>query len=378
MKIGIVGGGINGLCTAWALSKRGHDVTVFDQGPIPNPLSSSFDEHRIIRHAYGAMRGYARMIPAAFAAWERLWADLGTCHFVSAPATYCLRMELDWYSHVSASLDEMGIAYRDIPLGDVAHALPMVNRDSLLRVVQTQGSGMLLADRIVIDLARHLKAAGVTLHANTHVAAVDPDHATIDGWSGDAVVVAAGAWVEKLLGSISEKPRTTVQTVAYLEPPASLFAAWQTAPLLLNRLPTASGGVYILPPRSGSRLKAGDYDQVDDGDPDAPRIPTSAQRDRILEAARLALADFDAYRVLEVKSCFYTMMPQDRFVIRPLGAKGWLASACSGHGFKFGALTGEAVADGVTGVREACEITATMAGLTVPVVVRASETPVTA
>ncbi len=38
MKIGIVGAGINGLCTAWALSKRGHDVTVFDQGPIPNPL----------------------------------------------------------------------------------------------------------------------------------------------------------------------------------------------------------------------------------------------------------------------------------------------------------------------------------------------------
>lgn len=362
MKVGIVGAGINGLCTAWALAKRGHDVTVFDQGPIPNPLSSSVDEHRIIRHAYGAMRGYARMMPGAFAAWDRVWADLGVSHFVAVPATYCLRMELDWYSHVSASLDEMGIGYRDILLGDVARALPMVNRDGLQRVVETCGSGMLLAGRIMADLARHLDTAGVTLRANTHVSNVDPEHATIDGWSGDAVVVAAGAWVQKLLGSISENPRTTVQTVAYLEPPASLAAAWQTAPLLLNRLPTASGGVYVLPPRRGTRLKVGDYDHVDDGDPDAPRIPTSAQRDRVLEAASLALADFNSYRVQEVKSCFYTVMPQDRFVVRPLGARGWLASACSGHGFKFGALTGEAVADGVTGVRDPSEISRTMAG----------------
>jgi sarcosine oxidase/sarcosine oxidase subunit beta len=283
MKIGIVGAGINGLCTAWALARQGHDVTVFEQAAIPNPLSSSFDEHRIIRHAYGNMRGYARMMPAAFAAWNRLWADLGTSHFVPAPATYCLRMELDWYSHVSASLDEMHIPYRDIPLEDVATTLPMVNRTNLLRVVETHGSGLLLASRILTDLAQHLPKNGVTLRPSTHIKNIDPEHARIDDWSGDAVVIAAGAWVEKLLGPLPEKPRTTAQTVAYLEPPAHLAEAWQTAPLLLNRLPVASGGVYILPPRSGTRLKVGDYHHNDDGDPTAPRVPTTAQRERVLK-----------------------------------------------------------------------------------------------
>jgi sarcosine oxidase/sarcosine oxidase subunit beta len=176
------------------------------------------------------------------------------------------------------------------------------------------------------------------------------------------VVVAAGAWVEKLIGPLEEKPRTTVQTVAYLEPPPHLAQAWQSAPLLLNRLPVASGGVYILPPRNGTRLKVGDYDHNDDGDPDAPRIPTAAQRDRVLEAASLALAHFDTYRVIEAKSCFYTNMPEDRFVIRPIGAKSWLVSACSGHGFKFGALTGEAVAAGVTGKTPASDIQHRMSG----------------
>ena len=362
MKVGIVGAGVVGLCTAWALARRGHAVTVFDQGLIPNPLSSSYDEHRIIRHAYGTMRNYAVMMPQAFAAWDRLWADLGRCHYVAAPATYCLRMEFDWYRPVAACLDHMGIGYRDIDLADVARDLPMVNPAGLLRVVETQGAGLLLADRIIIDLARKLRAMGADLRANVPVSDVDAERARIGHWHGDAIVIAAGAWVEKLLGRITEAPRTTVQTVVYLEPPAGLTQAWHTAPLLLNRLPTPAGGVYVLPPRAGARLKAGDYDHNDDGDPDAPRIATAAQRDRVLESAAMAIADFDAYRVLEVKSCFYTVTSDERFAIRPLGRAGWLASACSGHGFKFAALTGEAVADGVTGARPAREVTDWMAG----------------
>lgn len=362
MKVGIVGAGIVGLCTAWALARRGHAVTVFDQGPIPNPLASSHDEHRIIRHAHGSMRNYAVMMPQAFAAWDRLWADLGRRHFVEAPATYCLRMDFDWYRPVAACLDHMGIAYRDIDLGDVARELPMVNPEGLLRVVETQGAGLLLADRIITDLDRFLPTLGVELRPGRRVVAVDPERARIDGWEGDAIVIAAGAWLEKLLGRVAEAPRTTVQTVVYLEPPPAMREAWQTAPLLLNRLKVASGGVYVLPPRAGTRLKAGDYDHNDDGDPDAPRIATPRQRDRVLEAAALALADFGAYRVLEAKSCFYTVTADERFVVRPLGKAAWLASACSGHGFKFGALTGEAVADGVTGARPAQLVADHMAG----------------
>ena len=38
MKVAIVGGGIAGLASAWALGKRGHDVTLIEQGgAIPNP-----------------------------------------------------------------------------------------------------------------------------------------------------------------------------------------------------------------------------------------------------------------------------------------------------------------------------------------------------
>ncbi|MEO1116109.1 MAG: FAD-dependent oxidoreductase, partial [Pseudomonadota bacterium] len=48
MTIVVVGAGISGLSTAWALTKRGINVTLLEQGPIPNPLSASGDQHRII------------------------------------------------------------------------------------------------------------------------------------------------------------------------------------------------------------------------------------------------------------------------------------------------------------------------------------------
>ena len=81
MKTIIVGGGIMGLSTAWGLAREGHEVELFEQGPLPNPLASSVDQHRLIRHPYGDHAGYARMIDEAFIAeytegWEQLPAFL--------------------------------------------------------------------------------------------------------------------------------------------------------------------------------------------------------------------------------------------------------------------------------------------------------------
>ena len=72
MKILVVGGGIVGLSTAWALVRLGHTPVIYDRSTVPNPTAASYDQHRIIRLAYGERDGYCRMVKPAFQAWRRI------------------------------------------------------------------------------------------------------------------------------------------------------------------------------------------------------------------------------------------------------------------------------------------------------------------
>lgn len=349
----IVGAGIYGLCTAWALVKRGWRVTIVDKGPIPNPVSSSYDEHRIIRHAYGTMRGYAMMMPAAFRSWDALWADLGRDHLEKTTALYCLRLETDWYAAVSRDLDQLGIGYRDVDFSDPA-VYPMISRNDLRRVVETDGSGVLFADRISRDLVSWLsRQPGVTMRPHLTIDSIDPDRASAragaETLSGDKLVVATGVWIERLTGTLPERPHPSLQVVLYLEPPAELAAAWARSPLISNRLDHPAAGTYILPPLRGSRLKIGVHAHSMTGDPDQPWEPTRALIDHVSEAASLTVADFHRYRITEAKACYYSVTPDDHLAVRPMRPNAWLISACSGHGYKLASHLGQKLAAALEG-----------------------------
>ena len=361
----VVGAGIAGLSLAWALRRRGFGVDLYEQGPIPNPVSSSFDEHRVTRHAYGAMTGYARMMPAAFRVWDRLWAELGASHYEPCGMVYFLREGAEaWYEPTAASLDALGIGCREVPLGEVPARFPMVEPRGLVRVVETEGAGMLFPARILTGLTVLLARQGVRLHAYTKVDAVDPERATVTAegriLGADVVAVTAGAWADRLAPELRALATPSRQAVLYLAPPPRLATAWAEAPVLAHL--GDEGGNYTLPPRRGTRLKVGDHTFSLRGDPDEFRLATDADLERLRRAARLAYRDFDAYAELERKACFYTVEPRERFVVRPLGAKGWLVSACSGHGFKLQPLITEGVAQAIAGERPAADVPAWAAG----------------
>jgi glycine/D-amino acid oxidase-like deaminating enzyme len=60
----------------------------------------------------------------------------------------------------------------------------------------------------------------------------------------------------------------------------------------------------------------------------------------LLRRCRDLIKDFDRWRIDRLKVCFYTVTEDERFVVEKQGARGWLMSPCSGHGFKFGAVMG--------------------------------------
>jgi len=365
-KVAIIGAGVYGLCLAWALRKRGATVSVYEQGPIPNPVSSSFDEHRITRHTYGDLHGYGALMPAAFAAYEVLWTDLGVRHLSASSIVYIGRQPSTLYEETVRDLDELGIPHRLLSTADVAARLPMIRTDGLVMAFEAEGAGMLFASRIVTDLSRWLREADVDFHPHSRVSEVDPENGRIvaDGTThrADVVAIAAGAWLPKLYPAAAAGGRIVPsrQTVLYLKPPAAYEAAWATAPVMINQ--DVATGAYILPPRDGTRLKIGDHVFTRRGAADDDRIATPLDIEPVRERARANLADFERYEIVEAKVCYYTVTANERFVVEPVGKAGWVLSACSGHGFKLAALIANGLADALTGHRSAAEIPAWAAG----------------
>ena len=65
-KVIIVGAGINGVTAAIELNRRGHEVVLIDQGPLPHALAASTDISKVVRTAYGADEDYMRNSPRSY------------------------------------------------------------------------------------------------------------------------------------------------------------------------------------------------------------------------------------------------------------------------------------------------------------------------
>jgi len=163
VKTIVVGGGIMGLATAWGLAREGHAVELFEQGPLPNPMASSMDEHRLIRHPYGDHLGYARMIDQAYAAWDLLWSDLGQ-RLYAATGTLALTGNGEtWAERSAAVLADIGKSMKQMPLDELreARAMTQVHLAKILGVNQAAVSKMeRRADMYVSTLQDFVRAMG--------------------------------------------------------------------------------------------------------------------------------------------------------------------------------------------------------------------------
>lgn len=358
MNVSVVGGGIMGLATAWALVRRGHAVTVFEQGALPNPHGSSVDEHRLIRYAYGASLGYTRMVGEAYAAWEALWRDLGETLYEPTGTLALTTGAPGWARDSAQALATLGMDVEWLDAEAIERLYPQLRAGPLVWGFRVGSGGVLLAGEIVQALASHLRGRGADLRTGCRVGAIDPLRARVvlergEALDADALVVAAGAWAPRLLPVLARRVTPSRQVVAYLEPPSAMRDVWIRSPMILDIDPGT--GFYVVPPVRGRRLKVGDHRFTCTGDPDRDREAGVAEAAALLDRLKPVLRDAGAYTVSGARTCFYAVEPHERFLVEPLD-RAWIVSACSGHGFKFGAVIGERVADAVEGRRPAAEI----------------------
>lgn len=352
MKVIVVGAGIAGLSTAWSLAKRGHEVTLLEQGTIPNPLAASGDHHRIIRRAYGAATGYGHAITEAYDAWEELWADLGAIHH-DPRGFLCLSREPgDEAEEYREGLEAGGYPFELLDAAETARRWPFLEPGTIRYGFFSPEGGALHCRRIAAGMADWLRTKGAHVRENAKVASVDAEAGAVMLASGerlaaDRIVVTAGAWVLKLFPQLASDLVTWRTAVVYLDPPADLKPYWETAPVILDVGGDIDG--YIIPPSGGAGLKFGTgLHRAPSDDVDKNRVTQPGEGEAIRDRFAPPFGRLKEYAIKEAVSCCYTFTDDERFFGTEIG-KALVISACSGHGYKFGAAVGRRVADAVEG-----------------------------
>jgi sarcosine oxidase len=324
MKVAIIGAGVMGLATGWALKRRGHEPVVYEQFTVGHPHGSSHGRSRIFRLAY-AEPEYVRLAQESFDLWRELEAATGeTVLELSGLVEVVRTLE----ESTAETLELCGVAWERLDREEAERRYPIHVPEGSFVVVQPE-AGIARADVALRALAKDLD-----VRENTRVHPDDVD--------ADAVVITAGSWVNELLDEPLDV-KTTRETLCYFRPDTG----GRPVPSVVSFKPgDHTHDMYSLAdPKHG--LKVGAHHAGPEADPNVAGEPEPELIERITAWAgqTYRLADPDP---VGAETCMYTSTPDQSFILERRG-RVVVGSPCSGHGFKFAPAIGERLAALATG-----------------------------
>jgi monomeric sarcosine oxidase len=347
----VIGAGLAGSATAWALTRRGRSVVVLEAFGPGHRRGSSHGSARIFRRAYPDPL-YVRLTGDADRLWRQLEDEAGEELILrTGGLDYGPAREAE---KIYGILSEFGVPAELLPAEAAGERWPGLafGPDPVLF---HPDAGVLDPERTMAAMRRLAVAAGAEIFYGTTVVRVSatPGGAMVDAagqsWRAPVVIVAAGSWLEPLLGGLVRLPPLTVRQVEAFHF-APLNPAWNgpaPAPVFIYH---DQNPVYgLLAGRDGEvpgAVKIGGHDHghgtatTGDG---RDGIVNPAVREQVRAFVRDWAPGLDPAPVGEL-TCLYTLTASEDFILDRQGPF-VICSACSGHGAKFAPLTGEIAAD---------------------------------
>ena len=344
----VIGGGVMGLSTAWALTRRGERPLVLERFARGHANGASHGSTRNFNNAY-ADEHYLDLLMRAREGWDALGSPGGDpllrLHgLVSHGSGAALGGTGGGLTAIHRRLRERGIPAQLIEGGEASRRWRGMRFEDT--VLHSPDAGVVRAAVALEELERRIIAGGGEVRWSTPALRVeeDADAVTVHTAAGpvraETVVVTVGAWTNTLVGGILPPLVVTEESPAHFAP-REFGLVW---PSFNHFVAPGSwpANVYGMP-SPGEGVKVGFHAVGDEVDPDARPWRTDKHAAVLAEYVREWMPGLDGGTAVPI-SCTYTSTPDEAFVLDRVG-RIVVGAGFSGQGFKFAPGVGAVLAD---------------------------------
>ena len=346
----VVGLGAMGSATACHLARRGMRVLGFDVFSPPHAFGSSHGETRIIREAYFEHPMYVPMVQRAYLLWRDLEKESGTKLLLETGGLMIGERDSDLVQGARHSAEMHGLRYEVLAADEVHKRFPALRPESEMVGVWEPRAGVLFADACITAHLATARRNGAELHYEESVQRWQPDgdnlrvHTSQGEYLARQLVVAAGAWISVLFPDL---PLRIERQVLFWFDQASAPDMFSPERCPVHLWQFDGRRFFYGFPDVGNGVKVAFHHGGDITDVETMRHSVSDDEVQDIRfAARRFLPGADT-KLHATAVCMYTNTADEHFWIDrdPRNANVLIASACSGHGFKFSPVIGEILAD---------------------------------
>ena len=348
----VIGGGLHGLAAAWNLSRLGSGpVILIERFHLGHDRGSSHGLSRMCRSTYPS-QAYVHLLQTALEEdWPRLEREAGGELIRKMPACF-FGPPGGMFEAYARTMDDFGEEVEILSPSVARERYPQFRFEGMKGAIEDKTAGVIAAEKTLKTLASACKNSGVEIHERTRAKKIvsSPEAILVetDGKSINAnrAVIAAGPWTSEILPFLDSRLKVVRQDIGY-------FALDRARGGPENFPPWVYLGIeendfyYSLPdPARGGIKVARHITLAESEDPDGNRTP----RAEALEDLRTFLKQHltvGVESILDSETCLYTNTQTEDFVIdfHPRDSRIVFGAGFSGHGFKFGPLTGRILAE---------------------------------
>ena len=346
----VAGLGAHGSSAAYALASRGAAVLGFDRFARGQTLGSSGGLSRIIRLSYYEHPDYVPLLRRAWELWRELERASGEHLLTETGGLYAGPPDGQLVSGALESARGHRLDHEVLDTGALRERYPLFAWLEGWTGVYERQAGWLAPERCIDTHLRLAERAGATLRFEEPI---DRWESTFDGirvttragsYEAHQLVITAGPWMAKLVPSLASQLFVERNVLFWFEPRAERDAF---ARLPVYIVEDTDRIYYGFPYIEGQGVKVAGLHFGDPADPDMlDRTPSPDDEERVRGWLRRRVPLANGER-RDAKVCMYTNTVDSHFVIDSLleDSNVVVASACSGHGFKFASVVGEILAD---------------------------------